>query len=78
MASGTAMRAARLFLRRHADRCPVSMQSTSMCVVKLPGNHGRPNPLQKLVKTMDWTDVRFVRLDRVKRGQYLAKLLRCR
>jgi hypothetical protein len=32
MASGIAMRAARLFLprRRHADRCPLSIQSTSM------------------------------------------------
>jgi len=31
---GTAMRAARLFLprRRHADRCPLSIQSTSMDV----------------------------------------------
>jgi hypothetical protein len=34
MARGTAMRAARLFLprRRHADRCPLSIQSTSMDV----------------------------------------------
>jgi hypothetical protein len=34
MARGTAMRAARLLLprRRHADRCPLSIQSTSMDV----------------------------------------------
>jgi hypothetical protein len=34
IASGIAMRAARLFLlrRRHADRCPLSIQSTSMDV----------------------------------------------
>jgi len=34
IARGTAMRAARLFLprRRHADRCPLSIQSTSMDV----------------------------------------------
>jgi hypothetical protein len=34
MARGTAIRAARLFLlrRRHADRCPLGIQSTSMYV----------------------------------------------
>jgi hypothetical protein len=34
MARGTAIRAARLLLlrRRHADRCPLSIQSTSMDV----------------------------------------------
>ena len=45
MARGTAMRAARLLpRRRHADLCPLSIQSTSMweVPVKLPVHHGRP------------------------------------
>jgi len=43
MARGTAMRAARLFLprRRHADRCPLSIQSTSMDV-PLRSSRGSP------------------------------------
>src|SRR5579875_265154 len=47
MASGTAMRAARVLLprRRHADRCPLSIRSTSMDVrCELPVDHRRPGP----------------------------------
>src|SRR4051794_1488795 len=44
MARGTATRAARLrwLRRRVTDRCPVSIKSTSMSVVTLPGHHVRP------------------------------------
>jgi hypothetical protein len=45
MARGTAIRAARLFPRRRgADRCPLSIQSTSMwkSPVTLPVHHRRP------------------------------------
>jgi hypothetical protein len=45
MARGTAIRAARLFLRRRcAAPCPLSIQSTSMgkSPVTLPVHHGRP------------------------------------
>src|SRR5690242_21465970 len=44
MARGTAIRAARLLLplRRRADRCPLSIQSTSMDVLLLPVHHRRP------------------------------------
>ena len=43
MARGTAMRAARLFLRRRdADLCPLSIQSTSMW--KSPGNAPGASP----------------------------------
>src|SRR6516225_260672 len=47
MASGTAIRAARLFRRRRdADPCPLSIQSTSMWVspMTLPVHHRRPGP----------------------------------
>jgi hypothetical protein len=61
MARGTAMRAARLFLprRRHADRCPLSIQSTSMDV-RCDAPDGQRRPAPKVI-TGNREDSRFVR-----------------
>src|SRR5215469_4765396 len=61
MARGTAMRAARLFLRRRdADLCPLSIQSTSMwkSPVKLPVHHRRPGPTARSANEKDSVHVR--------------------
>jgi hypothetical protein len=65
MARGTAMRAVRVFLpllprRRHADRCPLSIQSTSMdSPLTLPVNHRRPAAKRKLRNQEDLCFVGF-------------------
>src|SRR5580700_6824871 len=81
MARGTAMRAARLFLprRRHADRCPLSIQSTSMDV-RCDAPDGQRRPAPKVI-TGNREDSRFVRFygeSRDEPWQSIAKLLRRR
>jgi hypothetical protein len=62
MARGTAMRAARLLPRRRgADRCPLSIQSTSMwkSPVTLPVHHRRPGPPARSANSGDYGQVRL-------------------
>jgi hypothetical protein len=62
MARGTAIRTARLLLprRRRADRCPLSIQSTSMDVrLLLPVHHRRPAAGPLFENSPDSRFVRF-------------------